>query len=390
MKVKEGTIEKFNDTTITFIKELGSGMYGTIWKALMTREKEKTLVAVKIIRDSEDSDIQEEIARLKIITSDSDICEKYATCFINAYKINGEYRIIMTFIEGMNLREFISTFKTNKSLYIDFCFKVIVKLLVGLDKLHKLGFAHLDLYEANIMIDKEENPHYIDYGLSCLISQCGNNRITICEKPSSCYTSGTAYTAPPELSSFTTDIQPFNMTFNDAIAHDIWSIGVIIYDILDKATDIVSKYYELVPKNRLLLSSILNKNSFYKMKQTEINKKITDLQCPPEYKKILKSLLKVKKEQRLKDWENVMEQVEFLNLLSFGLPEITDTKIKTTDKYFNSLVKNVKDTKNKIYMFQDEAQTFCFTENEITSKKFKYDKHNNTFVNPYTKHVLQK
>jgi serine/threonine protein kinase len=85
----------------------------------------------------------------------------------------------------------------------------------ALDYAHEKGFVHRDLKPSNILIDERGTPHITDFGLAVL-----NNTLRSAE----CRIAGTPAYMSPE--------QAFGNTQSLDGRSDIWSLGVIIYELL--------------------------------------------------------------------------------------------------------------------------------------------------------------
>ena len=69
----------------------------------------------------------------------------------------------MEYIEGQDLFQFL---EEKGNLPEKEVAKIFYKILLALDHIHSLGVIHRDLKLENIMIDEDENPKIIDFGLS--------------------------------------------------------------------------------------------------------------------------------------------------------------------------------------------------------------------------------
>jgi Kae1-associated kinase Bud32 len=118
--------------------------------------------------------------------------------------------IVMEYVEGKSLRDIINEYKLGLEKIID----IITQICEGLSKAHRAGIVHRDIKPENIIIDQDGRVKLLDFGLAKLK---GVSKLT---KESS--TIGTAYYMAPE------QIQ------GKEIDHkaDIWSLGVVIFELL--------------------------------------------------------------------------------------------------------------------------------------------------------------
>jgi serine/threonine protein kinase len=75
----------------------------------------------------------------------------------------GEYYVVMEFIDGMGLNFLIETRSEQlEGKRIDY----LTQLTDAIEYAHKQGYLHRDICPRNVMIDKEENVKLIDFGLT--------------------------------------------------------------------------------------------------------------------------------------------------------------------------------------------------------------------------------
>lgn len=127
------------------------------------------------------------------------------------FECSENYYLIMEYIEGnkFNLKTF-STFDNTKKL------NIIKKICLIVEKFHSLEIVINDLKEDNILLDKYDNPMFIDFGM-CVSFDQYNNMIQKCQ--------GTALYMPPELLIHNLSNK------SHANKKDIWALGIIIYEL---------------------------------------------------------------------------------------------------------------------------------------------------------------
>jgi len=200
------------------IKQIGKGSYGVVYSGI---DKLGNPVAIKEYKlRNADIDARTEIAMLQSL---KDTCSYYSSCFHEMYidKSSNTINIVIDLVEGIGLGEYMDKFRIGQRSRR---FDILYNLTMGLNKIHKSGVAHQDIKFQNIMWDhKNHRARFIDWGLGCLVDKyCKSDKP--CDRP--CDTSGTAYTSPPELKKFGSGNEK---TGNMVYAHDIWSLGVILY-----------------------------------------------------------------------------------------------------------------------------------------------------------------
>jgi len=188
--------------------ELGRGGMGVVYKAEDT--KLMRTVALKFLPPELAShpEAQERFlreARAAAALSHPNIC--------TIYEIGEEEEnpyIAMEYIDGMSLRQ-----RTIKYLpHTDEAVEIAVQIASGLEAAHSQGVVHRDIKSANIMINRMGQAKVMDFGLAKI---SGGSLIT--REPT---TMGTvAYMSPEQARGETVDHRT-----------DIWSLGVILYEIL--------------------------------------------------------------------------------------------------------------------------------------------------------------
>lgn len=206
-------------------KELGRGSFGVTY--LATEIKSGKQVAMKQIdipkamaKNFNLKDIQEEAGTLRILTKD---CPPFLACYYGGFiqKIQGiETAIIISeYIEGSSLSNFIQ--QNNQKIEPRTLWPIFLQLLLGLKYIHDHGYAHRDIKPDNIMITKDMNIKYIDFGLACL-DKCRREACSnLCKGRS-----GTLLYMPPEFFTETNE-----ESLKGAKAHDIWSLTMIFHEM---------------------------------------------------------------------------------------------------------------------------------------------------------------
>lgn len=185
---------------------IASGSQANIYKGINIETQKPVVVKIFKITDrtvSELADICEEINIMKRLNSE------YVARFID-----DETRVLGPITYRAIIMEDL-TMWTNLDDYLSFKLRtppeklkvLLCNLLKGLDYIHENGIVHRDIKPDNIMIDENFNVKYIDFGLSRPNLFNGAK--------------GTPLYFPPE----TTKIM------NDGIRHDIWSLGIVLYQI---------------------------------------------------------------------------------------------------------------------------------------------------------------
>ncbi len=280
------TINNYKIVKILGKSQLGSTFLGQhilfdqiTGKSISKEYTIKTLNLGKVQEIGLDPDILTQEAKVLKQMSENPLCDKYISCYYDYFvhtvpateKVpGGSYLIIVIdYIKGISLQEIIlkqinkkQTFDTNRLLQMMF------EIAQAVDYIHTHGIAHQNLKPSNIIYDlQNERLKLVDFSFSC--SQYLNQH---CKgKP------GAVYYMPPEL--VETPLDPSQQDFGFRAMHDIWSMGVIFYQMANLgqnymnflsndpeqiSKDIVTQSvnaskFPYVPINSVI-STILNKN----------------------------------------------------------------------------------------------------------------------------------
>ena len=209
-------------TTIAHYKileKIGEGGMGVVYKAEDTRLGR--LVALKflppdLIRDPEAKQRFIQEARAASSLQHDNICS------IHDIDVTPDVQlfIVMDYYEGETLKEAIG----KGPLPIDRIIHIAVQIAAGLEEAHAQGIVHRDIKPANIMITEKGQFKIMDFGLAKLKGQ------SILTKAGS--TLGTAPYMSPEQAR------------GEKVDHrtDIWSFGVVLYEMIIGKIPFASDY----------------------------------------------------------------------------------------------------------------------------------------------------
>ena len=204
------------------LQKLGQGGFGSVYKAQIKDTGQ--IIALKILEITNNKLLEQakiEIQNLMKISTPT--CQQYLACYYGShYDANrNEMLIEMEYIKGVDLytwtRNFISQTNSYNRLYVHLL-AIMRDLLYGLSYVHSYDLIHRDIKPDNILIDTDNNPKLVDFGLACHSKICPSavpNLSFTC-----CYgRAGTpVYMAPETI-----------QTSQSYFSSDIWSLGATFY-----------------------------------------------------------------------------------------------------------------------------------------------------------------
>ena len=212
------------------IEKIGSGGMGVVYKARDT--KLDRFIALKFLSQNLTSD-EEATQRFKREGKSAAVLNH--PNIVTIYEIgehDGQLFITMEYVDGRTLREEIDEQQLGNSEIRS----IAIQLCEGLTKAHEAGIVHRDIKPENILIDNDGRVKILDFGLAKLK---GTDNLT---KDTS--TLGTIkYMSPEQIRGEKVDHRT-----------DIWSLGVILYELLSGEAPFKGEYDQAV------IYSILNED----------------------------------------------------------------------------------------------------------------------------------
>jgi serine/threonine protein kinase/tetratricopeptide (TPR) repeat protein len=213
------------------LEKLGGGGMGMVYRAQDLKLKRS--VALKFLPpdltrnpESKERFIQE--AQAASALDHINIC--------NIHEIDetqdGQLFIVLTYYEGETLKKKIK----RGPLKLEEAIDIAIQVSRGLAKVHEMGIIHRDIKPANMMVTKDGVVKIVDFGLAKLVGGMHLDKAGT--------TMGTmAYMSPEQARGEEVDHRT-----------DIWSLGVVLYEMLTGKLPFKSEYQQA------LVYSILNEN----------------------------------------------------------------------------------------------------------------------------------
>ncbi len=257
------------------LEKLGEGGMGVVYKAEDT--KLDRLVAIKFLPHH--ISINEEEKKRFIIEAKAAAALNHpniATIY-SIEETDEDLFIVMEYIEGVELKDKIKKENLSIEEAIDFA----IQITEGLETAHKKGIVHRDIKSSNIMITIDERIKIMDFGLAKV-----GEGINLTKTGS---TIGTAAYMSPEQAK------------GERLDHktDIWSFGVVLYEMLTSRLPFWGEYDQAVTYQ------ILN--------ETPVSPDKQNIKIPKELNNII---LKCLEKDTIKRYQNFNEILIILKKLS--------------------------------------------------------------------------
>jgi serine/threonine protein kinase len=292
MNIKMNNMIAQNILHYKIIEQVGQGGMGIVYSAEDTKLQRK--VAIKFLPSRQSPDEESKLRFIKEARSASalnhpNVCIIHSfEEFTNTRSRETEHFIVMEFVSGLTLRE------KNKEGPLKIIDAVNYSIQIGKLK-DKWGIAHLDIKSDNIMINSQNQIKVMDFGLAKLKDSKD-------DQPAG-GTYGTAAYMSPEQA----------LGKPAGFASDIWSFGVVLYEMLTGKLPFIHNYEAAV------IYSIINEepvppSNYRDDINPEIEKIILTCLEKEEHKRfrnpeeIIIALKKIKKEIELSDIKHAINQ----------------------------------------------------------------------------------
>jgi serine/threonine protein kinase len=206
--------------------EVGRGGFGVVYRATKTTSVANFEFAIKILDPhpfSVDNGARERFRREVLVISK--LQHRGVVHYVDAgFDQKERPYFVMQFVEGESLRTFLE-----HRPHLDRV-PLMIEILMAMQYVHSQDVIHRDLKPTNILVRKSDSqPVIIDFGMGYALDILDEHSLTTSAPGSSGY-------IPPEV-----QVNPKMRT----VQHDIYSCGVILYEILAGSRPNPAKYESL-------------------------------------------------------------------------------------------------------------------------------------------------
>jgi len=142
------------------LREIGAGGMGHVYQA-KDRDLDET-VALKVLRAEFSADASIQKRFLREIKLTRMITHPHVVKVFDTGKYKGNRYISMEYIEGTSLDEWLRKGKRDVRTLL----AIVAKILMGVQAAHSQGIVHRDLKPQNVLLDRSQNPHVLDFGIA--------------------------------------------------------------------------------------------------------------------------------------------------------------------------------------------------------------------------------
>ncbi len=215
--------EKILDNAYRLLEEIGRGGFGAVYRGVRLGSEGSGQVAIKLLNKNPKLMSGEYIRFQREATVMSQLVHPGIVTVFELSEDNGSYFIVMEFISGMNLREYVNS--RNGKLSIVEIIDIILQAAEALEYVHSHAIVHRDIKPQNMLIEErsekgERRSHVklVDFGVA-RFGEGGARAAANGENVVGTY----AYMAPEATGLTQWEI--------DARA-DIYSLGIVAYELV--------------------------------------------------------------------------------------------------------------------------------------------------------------
>ena len=192
-------------------RPLGKGAMGMVYEGFDPIIERKVAIKTILAEYLEAAEMEEAIARFKREAQAAGRLQHPGIVGVYEYGQDGDMAfIVMEYVDGKELKRMLADGKRLEPIDV---FEIMKQLLGALDYSHKQGVVHRDIKPANLMILPGPKVKVMDFGIARLESSSLTQAGTVVGTPT--------HMSPEQLMGLPTDGRA-----------DLWSSGVILYELL--------------------------------------------------------------------------------------------------------------------------------------------------------------
>jgi serine/threonine protein kinase len=247
------------------IKELGRGSFGITYLAIDSNGTKYAIKTINFRKNISKKELDFEVETLKTLSQNNNkYVVKYYESFLTKVNNNDNFCIVMEYIDGSSLGDFIKQNTNNNNTVLldkNYIKNIFNQLIQGLKYIHSMNYAHRDIKPENIMITKNGDIKYIDYGLACL-QKC---KMQVCTDTCNNY-GGTPLYEPPELF-----LNLYNGKIDMAKAWDVWSLTLTMFNLCNGISNFPYVYPNNIQQLKINIIKAPYIKSNYQLDDGQIN-----------------------------------------------------------------------------------------------------------------------
>jgi serine/threonine protein kinase len=191
------------------IEKIGEGGMGVIYKAEHSTLEQ--VVAIKALPSSLSSNTEIRERFIREATIQAKISHPYIVNILNFFEFEGNYYIVMEYVEGETLEAMI---KRLGLIPPEQCLSIFEQIAAGIEYAHGKGIIHRDIKPGNVMVNSQGTVKIMDFGIAKIAGGLNLTRAGV--------KVGTVWYMSPE------QVKGYPAT----VTTDIYALGVTLFEMV--------------------------------------------------------------------------------------------------------------------------------------------------------------